>query len=143
MELKIKRSQSQSGLMSKKVEFQVNVQLVLTSEERKAVEKYRIGDEVVYNSEASRKNIDASRQSLARGGIGGVATGLVRTAMARLSLNLTINNLTNGQTVTTKSLEEAMAAEEAVREACVAALQYIGVASLFDGSTQTIPITLE
>ena len=57
--------------------------------------------------------------------------------MAKLSLNLTIHNLTMGKTVECSTLDEVIAAEESIKEACENVKAYIGVARTFDGREES------
>ena len=54
MQLKVTRSQQKKGMMSKNVVFLLTARLHLTEEEKFAVDEYKLGDIVIYNSEQSR-----------------------------------------------------------------------------------------
>jgi len=131
MQLKVTRSQQKKGMMSKSVVFLLTARLQLTEEEKFAVDEYKLGDTVIYNSEKSQKHLEGYRQSSSALG------GLARAAMANLSLNLTINNLSSGKTVECSTLDEVIAAEESIKEACENVKAYIGVAQTFDGREES------
>lgn len=131
MELRIKREQT-TTMFGNKVAFVIKARGLLTQEEAANIRKYGIGGEVIYNSEAARKHLQNTLN--ARNNI----TALISLARAKMSLNITINSLTQeGHTITCSTLDEAIAAEDALREACEAAVTYIQVALAFDGSEET------
>ena len=128
MRLRIKRYQKKSGVVTKAVVFCLDVRVDLTEEEKFAVQEYNLGSEVIYNSERSRKHLEKGADTT------NPVKALARLAMAKMSLNVSINSLTKkGHTIECKSLDEVLAAEEAVNEACKALKQYIKVASRFKG----------
>lgn len=131
MNLVLTRSQKESGMLSKSVTFVLGARADLTEEEKHNVQKYRLGSEVIYNSEKSREHME-------RAGESGLVGGLARLAMHRLSLNITVDSLARGQTVECKSLEEVMGAEEAVRTACEQLKAYLDIAATFDGRQEVI-----
>jgi len=112
--------------MSKSAVFELYAQVHLSEEEQNSVRTYKIGDEVVYNSEAAAKH-------LAAGAASGIVGGLARLALAKMSLNITINSLTQGQTVKCSTLEEVITAEDAVKNACANVRTYLDIAATFDG----------
>ncbi len=137
MELRISRKQGSSGMMSKKVTFIIEARAHFTPDESANIRKYKLGDNVIYNSEASRKHIESGRAAASSGTTGGAMKSLARLAMAKMSLNITIDSLGLGQKIECSTLDEAIAAEEAIREACEGAVAYIEAAAMFDGREQT------
>ena len=133
MRLTITRSQKKSGMISKEVVFCLHVRADLSEEEKHAIREYSLGKEVIYNSESSRKHLENSQS----GGLMRAVTGL---AMAKLSLNITIESLMSSQTVECKSLAEVIDAEEAIRNACENMKQYVEVAMRFNGDAEVIEI---
>ena len=131
MQLKVTRSQEKKGMMSKSVKFMLTARLDLTEEEKFAVDEYKLGDLVIYNSEAAQKHLEGYQNSTSTLG------SLARVAMAKMSLNLTINNLTAGKTVECSTLDEVIGAEESIKEACENVKSYIGVAQTFDGREES------
>ena len=58
MRLTIKREQRTKGVMSKSVIFIIHARVDLSEEEKHNVEKYKLGDLTVYNSENAKKHMD-------------------------------------------------------------------------------------
>ena len=131
MQLTITRSQKKAGMISKEIVFMLTVKSELSEEEKFAVQEYNLGKTVIYNSENSRKHLDNA-------GGGGLLKAATSLAMSKMSLNISISSLMQGQTVECKSLDEVLSAEDAIREACENMKQYIQVAANFNGSTETI-----
>src|SRR5690348_1688183 len=100
MQLKIQRSQRAAAL-SGKVIFCLDARIFLTAEEQANVNKYRLGSEVIYNSEASKKQLDAAAQAHAQGSY---FKSLGRLAMVAMNLNITINSLQRGQHIECKDM---------------------------------------
>ncbi len=133
MQLKMRRSQRASGIVSKSVTFMLDARLELTAEEAANVKRYKLGEQVVYNSAASRKHLEAAAGAAVRDTAGSFVSQLARTAMHRLSLNITIDGLTRGQHIECKDLDELLAAEAAIKDAAEAAHAYLEIAKTFDG----------
>jgi hypothetical protein len=89
MQLKIQRSQRQGGL-SGKVIFWVDARIFLTAEEQANVSRYRLGGQVIYNSQASHKHLDKANEAVRQGSY---LKSLASVAMAALNLNITISVL--------------------------------------------------
>lgn len=138
MQLKLKRSQKTGGIMAKSVIFALDARAELSSEERAAVERYKLGSLVIYNSEASRRYLDAADHTLSDGTAGGIAKGIASLAMAKMKLNITVDGLTRGQHIECKDLDELLGAEEAIRNACEVLMEYLALAKRFDGSEEII-----
>jgi hypothetical protein len=86
MQLKLSRSQRSAGILSKSVMFMLDARLDLTAEEASNVQKYKLGEEVIYNSAASRKHLEGAAEAALRETAGSFVSQLARTAMHRLSL---------------------------------------------------------
>ena len=129
MQLKIQRSQRNASI-SGKVIFCLDARAFLAPEEQANVSRYRLGSQVIYNSQASRKHLeradDAGRQ-------GSYFKSLAATAMAALNLNITIDSLQRGQHIECKDLDELLSAEEALMTACQNLKGYLEAAATFDG----------
>ena len=138
MQLKLKRSQRSGGMLGGKVIFILDAKMDLTQEEDHNVKKYKLGSEVIYNSEASKKHLQSGAAALASGSVGGLLKSGVSIAMARLNLNITIDSLAKGQHVECKDLDELMGAEEAIRQACENVQGYLHLAATFDGREEVI-----
>ena len=133
MLLKLNRSQRTSGIMSKTVMFMLDARLELNAEEAASVRKYALGGQVIYNSAAARKHLEAADPDRYEDTALGTARFFTRLAMAKLSLNITIDGLTKGQHIECKDLDELLGAEEALKQACRSALSYLDIAKTFDG----------
>jgi hypothetical protein len=126
MQLKIKRSQREGGVMSKTAIFCLDARAEFTQQELQSITRYKLHGQVIYNSEASRKNLENARSE---GGIKGLAS----IAMAAMKLNITVGSLSQGQHIECKSLDELLGAEEAIMTACENLKSYLDTAATFDG----------
>jgi len=127
MKLKLQRSQKSSGMISKSVVFALDARVELTPEEQDNLKKYKLGNQVIYNSEKSKKYLEAGMAA------GGLLKAAAKLAMHRLSLNITIDGLIRGQHIECKDLDELLGAEEAIMEACRSLKTYLDAAITFDG----------
>jgi hypothetical protein len=132
MKLVLQKSQKTTGMVKKTVTFELFAQSILSEEEKHNVETYRLGPTVIYNSENSRKHLDAGRESTNIVGL------LGRLALAKMSLNVSVNSLMQGQTIPCSSLEEVIAAEAAIKESCENLKGYLEIAATFDGRREEI-----
>jgi hypothetical protein len=137
MQLKLRRTQRSTMVTSKAV-FMLDAQSILTEEEKHNVRKYNLGKLVIYNSERSRKLLEAGQAAAGLGTLGGLARGFTKLAMAKLSLNISINSLMDGHHIECKDLEELLGAEEAVKEACQLLRTYLDTAATFDGREEVV-----
>jgi hypothetical protein len=135
MQLKLTRSQKTTGMMTKTVVFVIDAQAILTAEEKANVQKYGLGKDTLYSSDAFKNNLDSAQ--------GGGWRGAVALAKAAMSLRITVDSLMQGQHIECKSLDEALAAEDALLNSCNNLVQYIRVASLFNGESATLDIRAE
>lgn len=140
MQLRLKRSESSKGMLSKTVMFCLDARLELTPDEAENVRKYKLGSKVIYNSEASKKQMEKGLVGMAGGGFGGLAKGYFRLAMSQLQLNITLESLTRGQHIECKDLDEVLDAEQSLMKACENAMTYLAAAATFDGKEEVLPI---
>lgn len=132
MQLVLTRSRREGGIVSKAVIFCLDARIDLTREEQYNVNYYKLGSQVIYNSEASKRHLDrADAQN--DGSMSGALKSLVSTAMAALKLNITINGLQSGQHIECKTLDELLGAERAIMDACETLKNYLDAAATFDG----------
>tara|TARA_R110002167_G_scaffold160436_3_gene356410 strand:- start:293 stop:736 length:444 start_codon:yes stop_codon:yes gene_type:complete len=136
MQLKIKRSQKSS--MMNKIIFVLDARVDLTQEERHLIDKYKLGKEVVFSSANAERHVNEGRAALAAETVGGLGKGMVKLAMARLSLSITIDSLTKGHHLELKDLGELLGAEEAIMQGCQNVRGYLDVAATFDGRETVI-----
>jgi len=133
MHLKLTRSQRDGGVVSAKVIFCLDARIQLTAEEQADVNRYRLGNQVIYNSEASRRHLAAVEAHTATGTFGGAVKAWGSLALVALNLNITIAGLQRGQHIECKSLDELRSAEEAIMDACRTLKAYLDAAATFDG----------
>ena len=143
MQLKIQRSQ-RKGLTGR-VLFCLDIRADYSPDERTNINRYALGGEVIYNSQAAKKHLEHAGAHLDRtqsGGVGermgGLARGAVSLAMAKMSLNISIASLGRGHHIECKDLGEMLEAEDTVRNACKDMTRYLDAASTFDGSETVI-----
>ena len=138
MQLKLRRSQREAGLVSTNVIFCLDARADLTQHERSNLSRYKLYDQVIYNSEASRRHLDKSEAAGAEGSMRGSLKSLAYVAMAALRLNITVRGLERGQHIECKSLDELLAAEDAIMEACQNLRKYLEVAGTFNGTEMVL-----
>lgn len=138
MRLKLSRSQKSGGIVSKKVIFILNAKADYSNEEQANIKKYSLGSQAIYNSQSSRRHLDSAAANTTRGTAGGALKGLASMAMAKMSLNVSIESLAKGHQIECQSLDELLSAEEAIREACENLKGYLAVADTFDGREEVI-----
>jgi len=145
MQLKIQRSQRAGGVLGGTVYFCLDIRAEYSSEERDNIARYKLGGEVIYNSQTARKHLEQAGAHLDRtqsGNLGDRAMGLARGSlsmvMARISLNVTIASLGRGHHIECKDLEELLEAEDTLRSASKNLTRYLQAAATFDGSEVVI-----
>ena len=124
--------------MSKTAVFCLDARAELTADEAANVKKYKLGNEVIYSSDKSRKHMEAAGAALGAGSGLGIVAGLASGVMSRLALNITLDSLVKEQHIECKSLDELLGAEEALNQACQVTKLYLDTAATFDGSEQVI-----
>src|SRR5271166_2079275 len=103
MLLKIKRAQK-SSMMGSAV-FSLDFKAEISEEERKLIDKYKLGKSIVYSSEAFQKNL-ADVQGAGKGQVG-FFKGMTSLASALLfNMKISINDLVDGRHLEMKDLEE-------------------------------------
>jgi hypothetical protein len=138
MKLRISRSQKQGGMIGKHVTFSIDARAELTPEEADDVHKYELGKQVIYSSQRARQHLDKTEANLASGTGMGSIKALASLAMAKLSLNMTIDSLMKGHHIEAKDLDEVLGAEEALHRACENMRAYLNTAATFDGREQVV-----
>jgi len=133
MQLKIQRSQREGGVMSKTVIFCIDARVEFTPAEQASITRYKLQKQVIYNSEASKKHLDSAAGFQSGNSLGGNLRSLASVAMAAMNLNISIESLQRGQHVECKSLDELLAAEQAIMDACQNLRGYLDTAATFDG----------
>ncbi|MEO6215100.1 MAG: hypothetical protein ABIO86_03645 [Sphingomonas sp.] len=132
MQLKLKRTQRDSGVISKAVIFCLDARIEFTHAEAQDISRYKLANQMLYNSEASKRLLEKSAAQQ-DGSTMGSLKALATLAMVGLKLNVSVASLQRGQHIECKSLDELQAAEEAIIEACQNLKGYLQTASAFDG----------
>jgi hypothetical protein len=142
MLLKIKRSQRTSAGITTKIFYVLDARAELTPQELNDVKKYKLGDDVLYNSKGSR---EALEKAAGHGAVAAVsnlpmtmtlsagAKALAYRALSSMHLNITINGLIKGVHVECKDMDELLGAEEAVLSGFKSLKSYLDTAATFDG----------
>jgi hypothetical protein len=103
MKLLVRRNQ-RSGLLGKMI-FTLEVRADLSQEERSAIDKYKLGDSVLYEKNTI---IDPGT------GLIGLAS---RLAFKAMNMSVSVKDLTNGKKLECKDIVEMLAVEDQIREA--------------------------
>lgn len=139
MQLLLRRNQRAGGFSGSMI-FCLDARVEFTAQEQLSIDRYRLGSQVIYNSQASKAALDRSEASQ-DGSIGGSFRSLAFAALAAMKLNISIASLQRGQHVECKSLDELLGAEEAIMEACRNLRGYLGTAATFDGREVVVEFT--
>ncbi len=132
MQLKIRRSQRTGGVISSNAIFCIDARAQFTHEEQRNIARYKLGSQVIYNSQTSRRLLDKAGAQQ-DGSVKGSLKSLATMALVAMNLNISINSLARGQHIECKSLDELLAAETALMEACENLKSYLDTAASFDG----------
>ncbi len=138
MQLKLQRSQRTTGFRGIPV-FQLHAIVDTTPDEVSMIQKYGLGNYIVYASEQWQNNT-AIAQAGGPGTSVGFLRGLAAAAAAGLSLKITVADLVNGKRVECKSLDELLGAEDAVITGCQTLKTYLETVATFDGREILIDI---
>lgn len=132
MQLKLRRSQREAGMLSTNVIFCLDARVDFTREEQQSITRYKLANQVIYNSEASRRLLEKS-VAQQDGSLKGNLKAVASAALAALKLNISIASLQRGQHIECKSLDELLGAEDAIMTACHNLRGYLDTAASFDG----------
>jgi len=145
MQLKIQRSQRAGGVVGNTIFFCLDVRADYSAEEKSNILRYKLGNQVIYNSQAAKKHLENASAHLQRTQTynlreqaAGLTKGMVSLAMSKIHLSISIASLGRGHHVECKDLEELLEAEETVRTACKGVTRFLKVAETFDGSEVVI-----
>jgi hypothetical protein len=119
MKLLLKHDQK-SGFTGK-ITFTLAVRSELTEQERSNIEKYKLGDTMLYE-----------RATLTEKGSGllGVAS---RLAFKMMNLSVSVNDLSNGKKIDCKDIVEMLAVEDQIKEAAQTFKNVLEAAASFGG----------
>jgi hypothetical protein len=155
MQLKLKRSQRR-GLAGKMI-FVLDARMEVPREEYGLIQRYQLGNLVIYDSSARQQHTEALKAHLEstreqpsyRDSAGKQFWGLAKTiyrfgragvsaTMVGLSLRVTVYSLMRGVHVECKSLNELLGAEEAIVKAGETLRAYLNTAATFDGREEVL-----
>jgi hypothetical protein len=119
MNLLLRRDQ-RSGLLGKVI-FQLDVRAEITQEEIASIQRYRLGDTILYT-----KNEMIDRGS----GLLGLAS---RMAFHAMNISVSVGDLANGKRIECKSILEMLAVEDQIKEAAVTFKQVLNACVHFGG----------
>ncbi len=129
MQLRLRRNQKAG--MTGNVTFKLYFIVDLDPEETAALQKYKFGKDVIYETP---KGAAASSGLRGAEGVGGVGRGLVSTLAAKaLNQILTVNDIVDGKEIACKDISEMIAAEEQIKEACLGLSRILYACRNFDG----------
>lgn len=141
MQLKIQRSQRTGGFTASTIFFCLDVRAEYSAEEQSNIGRYKLGNQIIYNSQAARQHLERASSHLDRVSsdsmrekASGLARGALSLALSKMQLNISIGSLGRGHHIECKDLEELLEAEDTVRTACKNLTRYLQVAETFDGS---------
>jgi len=121
MKLLLRRDQQTSGMIRSTVTFSLSVRAELSNEERNNIQKYKLGDTVLYT----------------RGEITDPGKGLLglasRVAFKMMNISVSVADLANGKRVDCKDIMEMLAVEEQIKEAAATFKAVLDAASHFGG----------
>ena len=121
MKLLLRRDQQTSGIVRSTITFSLSVRADLTDEERRNIQKYKLGDTVLYE-----------RMTMVDKGSGllGVAS---RLAFKMMNLSVAIKDLTDGKKIDCKDIVEMLAVEDQIKEAAQTFKNVLEAAANFGG----------
>jgi len=132
MKLKLRRSQK-SGLTGN-VTFKLFFIVDLDPEEAAALKKYKFGKQVVYETPKGAAAAEGLKMAAAAGGLRGMGRGLAATIAAKaFNQILTVNDMVDGKEIACKDIDEMIAAEEQIRDACTSLSRILYICQNFEG----------
>ncbi len=121
MKLLLRRDQQTGGIVRTKVTFSLTVRADLSDEERRSIQKYQLGDTILYT----------------RGEITDRGAGLLglasRMAFKMMNISVSVNDLANGKRVECKDIMEMLGVEEQIKEAAATFKAVLDAAAHFGG----------
>ena len=121
MKLILRRDQKSSGMLSKTITFLLDVRADLTEDERANVQKYKLGDTVLY---------ERATMTDPGSGLLGVAS---RLAFKATNISISVADLQGGKRIDCKDILEMLAVEEQVKEAAHTFKNVLEAAAHFGG----------
>lgn len=90
MQLKVRRSQRETGVLSKTAVFCLDARVSFTESESRSISRYKLGKEIIYSSQANQK-YGQKMEEVSDGSTRGGLKALAYAAMTRLTL--TVNRI--------------------------------------------------
>jgi hypothetical protein len=153
MLLKIKKSQTTN--LWGTVIFIIDARMEISAQEHRLVQKYHLGDLLIYSSNARDKHLDAMKASVegTKGhpvftlSVKDQLMGVLKTifsfgmagahaTMAAYHLKITVNKLLRGVHVRCKDMNEVLVAKNAIVQAGQSLRTYLDVGQSFDGTEE-------
>ena len=129
MKLKLRRLQKPA--LTGGIKFSLLAVLDLSPAERDAINKYKLGETLLYASEQGRSALSNFRNSE---GLGGFALSLGAAYFAKNTAQLiTVGMLVNGKQITSKKINDLIVFEEEVCAACENLSRIMSVCKDFGG----------
>lgn len=124
MKLIFKQSQATKGMLSKKVEFSLHAQVELTEEEKGHIEKYRMGDEIIYCDERTELGVaQINNGGSLKAGVWNALTGLT----------ITVNDMIRGKQIACGEILEMLHVKQTVERSCGNMKDMLEAAANFGG----------
>lgn len=121
MKLLLRRDQKAGMLGMGKISFILNVRAELTGEEESNIEKYKLGDTMLYE-----------RMKMTDPGSGLIGVGW-RLAFKMMNLTVSVDDLARGKQIQCKDIVEMLAVEEQIKEAAQTFKNVLTAAASFGG----------
>jgi hypothetical protein len=121
MKLLLRRDQQTTGLIRSTITFAITVRAQLSPDERGNIQKYKLGDSLLY-----------SRGELVDKGSGllGLAS---RAAFHMMNISVTVYDLMNGKRIECKDIMEMLGVQEQIKEAAANFKALLDAAAHFGG----------
>ena len=121
MKLLLRRDQKSGVLGLGKVAFTLDVRAELTEKEKSNIQKYKLGDTVLY----------ASHEMTEKGsGLLGLAS---RLAFKMMTISVSVNDLQGGKKIDCKDIVEMLAVQDQIKEAAQTFKNVLEAAASFGG----------
>lgn len=135
MQLYIKRSQRDKGLIFKKTIFMLDVRLDLTADELHLMKKHKFFKEVIYRSLADRRHTEKlfNAGRVYRNQLFLLIVMIVRYIAKLISSRCTYKSLYKGQHLACADLFELSENEQSLHSACERAITYLDAIRRYDG----------
>jgi hypothetical protein len=155
IQLKLKRSQRTNTFGT--LFYMLDARMAVSNEDHSLIQRYKLADTVVYDSknrqqysEAAKGHLESTREQASlldtpKNQLVGAAKTFYRlgraslsTALAALSLRITVSSLLKGVHIECKSMGELLEGEDAIVTAARNVKQYLETAATFDGREEIL-----